>query len=254
MNKKVDRIYRDIAKLTTNQLDVIERIIEQFLSPFLQIERNPKSDIITNDVLRYFGDILKMHNCFSYEPFTKDKFEYALDRTLNSCRIKSQLAPPGNQGHDIEISGVKVSLKTQADKGIKEDIIHISKFMELGKGKWGNNLKDLKNLLSLFVKHMNDYERIFSLRCLKRGPDIWTYELVEIPKELLSEAETKGKLRMMHRSTQNPKPGYCDVYDSNKELKFQLYFDGGSERKLQIQKLRKDLCILHGYCSFRVLE
>ena len=249
MSERVNRICREIASLTTGQLEVIERVIKQFSSPYLRIERNDKSDIITEDVLLDIGDTLRIHHCFSYEPFTKDKFEYALERTLKACGINAEMAPPGNPGHDIEINGVKVSLKTQADRNISEEKLHISKFMELGKGDWSNKPKDLKNLLNLFLEHMTGYERIFSLRCLQRGPEIWTYELVEIPKELLLKASS-GKLRMMMDSSQMPKPGYCDVVDDNGELKFQLYFDGGSERKLQIKNLQKDLCVIHGTWSF----
>ena len=249
MKERIDRICRQISDLTTSQLEVVEKIIKQFSSPYLVLERNEISDIITNDVLLDIGDTLRIHHCFSYEPFTKDKFEYALERTLNNFGTTAYLAPTGNPGHDIEINGVKVSLKTQADKNIREEKLHISKFMELGKGIWSDDPKDLENLLGRFLGHMTGYDRIFSLRCLQRGPNIWKYELVEIPKALLSEARF-GTLRMMNNSSQMPKPGYCDVFDETGEIKFQLYFDGGSERKLQIKNLKKKLCIVHGTWSF----
>ena len=249
MNKRLTKICVDIANLSSGQLDVVERIIQQFSLPYITLELNSKSDIINNEILTDIGDTLRIHHCFSHEPFAKDKFEYALERTLNMNGVDAKLAPSGNRGHDIEIKKEKISLKTQADKNIRDHKLHISKFMELGKGTWSNKPKELKGLLGLFLNHMNDYQRIFSLRCLKQGPEIWTYELVEIPKELLVEAKN-GKLRMMQKSSQMPKPGYCDIYDNRKELKFQLYFDGGSERKLQIKNLRKDLCIVHAAWSF----
>jgi type II restriction enzyme len=152
-------------------------------------------------------------------------------------------------GHDIEINGIKVSLKTQADNSIKIDRLHISKFMELGKGKWGDDPNDLNTLLELYLNHMKGYERIFSLRCLSKKSNIWHYELVEIPKILLSEAKG-GVMRMMLESSQFPKPGYCDVLNDEGVIKFQLYFDGGSERKLQIKNLNKDYCIVHAEWRF----
>lgn len=154
-----------------------------------------------------------------------------------------------NRGHDMTIEDVPVSLKTQADKGIKEDEIYISKFMELGKGRWSASVSDLHGLRDQFLRHLDAYERIFTLRCLSKDPKRWRYELVEIPKALLQEARD-GELSICRDSIQRPKPGYCAVMDEDGKLKFQLYFDAGSERKLQIKHLRKDLCTVHAQWEF----
>jgi hypothetical protein len=199
--------------------------------------------------LHDFGDVLRIHHCFSKEALSKDRFEYALKKILNQCSKSAELAPKGNPGHDITIEGIPCSLKTQADAGIKEDRLHISKFMELGKGHWSARVKDLEGLRDQFFEHMTSYKRIFSLRCLSKDPKHWHYELVEIPKSLLEEAKG-GKLSIRSQSTQSPKPGYCDVTDTDGKLKYQLYFDGGTERKLQVKNLRKDLCIVHATWVF----
>ena len=154
-----------------------------------------------------------------------------------------------DRGHDITVQGVPCSLKTQADKGIREDEIYISKFMELGKGHWSASVSDLRGLRDQFMRHMDSYERVFSLRCLAKEPTHWRYELVEIPKAVLQEAST-GKFTVCRDSKQSPKPGYCDVKDADGDIKFQLYFDGGTERKLQIKHLRKDLCMVHAQWEF----
>ena len=96
---------------------------------------------------------------------------------------------------------------------------------------------------------MDAYERIFSLRYLSKDTTRWRYELVEIPKALLQEAAA-GKLSVCRDSKQSPKPGYCDVTDAAGNIKFQLYFDGGTERKLQVKHLRKDLCTVHAQWEF----
>jgi len=75
------------------------------------------------------------------------------------------------------------------------------------------------------------------------------YELVEIPKALPSEA-ANGKMEMAHGSTRMPKPGYCTVTTPTARTKFQLYFDGGTERKLQIRVIDKGLCVVHGTWTF----
>ena len=248
---RIEKILKNLKRLNSSQLLTVDRLTTQLLTPFVQIIRNDSSDIVTEEILWGLGDTLRMHHGLSKEAFSKDKFEYALERVLLDSGVNAQLARTGNPGNDIEIEGIKVSLKTQADGKIKRDFLWISKFMELGKGKWGNDPEDLNNLMTMFLNHMRDYERIFSLRCLNKGPRIWTYELVEIPLELLHEAKD-GRLEMKLNSKQSPKPGYCYVYDRNERLKFQLYFDGGGERKLQISKLRKDLCIVHASWSFEI--
>lgn len=96
---------------------------------------------------------------------------------------------------------------------------------------------------------MNAYDRILSLRTLSKSPNAWVYELVEIPKVLLLEATT-GELRMMTDSKQFPKPGYCYIRDELGEEKFQLYFDGGTERKLQVRRLLKQYCCVHARWQF----
>lgn len=79
------------------------------------------------------------------------------------------------------------------------------------------------------------------------------YELVEIPKVLLLEARS-GELRMMTDSKQFPKPGYCYVRDESGTEKFQIYFDGGSERKLQIRRLVKRYCRVHARWQFPAVD
>jgi type II restriction enzyme len=111
--------------------------------------------------------------------------------------------------------------------------------MELGKGAW-----QLPLLRDMFLEHMHSYERIFQFRCLMPGPTPYFYELVEIPKTLLAEGEN-AQLVVQTRSRQTPQPGYGNVIDRDGKLKFSLYFDGGTERKLQIKKIRKDLCVVH---------
>jgi type II restriction enzyme len=242
----VRQLVRAIPELTAGQLHWLQRVVAVFGA-----EHNfalNKSDLIDEVTLQNLGDAMRVHHSFSAEPFSKDKFEYVLVQVLNMSGHSASLAPKGNPGHDATIDNVKVSLKTQADKNIKENVLWISKFMELGKGQWGDDPKDLEALRNQFLTHMKNYQRILSLRALARAPR-WKYELVEIPKQVLAAA-ANGELKMMTDSAQFPKPGYCYVSKSNGDPMFELYFDAGSERKLQIKNLRKDLCRVHAVWEF----
>jgi type II restriction enzyme len=209
-----------------------------------------KADLFDETTLQNFGDAMRVHHAFSSEPFSKDKFEYVLVKVLKMSGHMASLAPKGNPGHDASADGIKLSLKTQADKSVKEGTIWISKFMELGKGNWSDNPSDLIGLREQFLAHMTAYDRILILRTLAKAP-IWKYELVEIPKNLLMKAKS-GELRMMSDSKQYPKPGYCYVRDEAGKTVFDLYFDGGSERKLQIKNLNKTSCSVHATWEFNI--
>lgn len=236
-----------IEELTETQFALLENVVRQLARP-CEFWRLPTSDIVTDCVLRDFGDTLRVHHGSSKGPFSKDKFEYALERILTNCGIQAELAARGNPGHDITIAETPVSLKTQSDKGIKDHVIWISKFMEMGKGDWVDE-SHLPGLRQRFFNHMRSYERIFTLRALKKVGQRWRYELVEIPKALLLES-ANGELVMKNDSGQTPKPASCYVRNELGATKFELYFDGGTERKLQIKGLDKRLCIVHATWSF----
>jgi type II restriction enzyme len=248
---RLETLAQSLPQLSDAQLQVIQSIVSQFSTPFRRIERRTDSNFIDERLLIDFGDVLRIHHCFSSEPFTKDKFEFALVRLCNIEGRTAQLATRGNRGHDITIDGTRFSLKTQADRNLRDHCIHISKFMELGRGHWEADIEDLKGLAAQFFAHMESYDRILSLRCLSRET-LWHYELVEIPKSLLLLAKG-GTYRVQTNSKQTPKPGYCDVHSPDGNLLFQLYFDGGTERKLQIKGLLKSECVVHADWQFNTI-
>lgn len=246
--QKVDRLLQRIPELTSGQIYWLDTVVAVFdCSHDFQIH---ESDLFDSETLANFGDALRIHHAFSVEPFSKDKFEYVLEQTLNMSGQQAKLATKGNRGHDITVNGTRVSLKTQADKNLKVDKLWISKFMELGKGQWSDDPEELNGLLAAFLQHMNGYDRILSLRTLQKGL-VWEYELVEIPKTLLEEARN-GRLEMKLNSKQLPKPGYCHVSDDTGSVKYQLYFDGGGERKLQVKNLLKKYCTVHATWQFSI--
>jgi len=233
-----------LIKLTGSQLEWVQGVIDQFQLP-CQYRRNSASDIITDEVLERVGDALRIHHAFSRQALSKDRFEFALERALKLCGIDADLATSRtNRGHDITVHGVPISLKTEAAGNIRRDSIHVSKWMELGRGEWRLDL-----LLQHFLDHMQGYDRIFTMRRLQPGPERYEYEFVEIPKALMLEA-ANAQLVMQEASRQTPKPGYGYVYDANGSLKYALYFDGGTERKLQIKSLQKSLCVVHASWEF----
>ncbi|MDA8428398.1 MAG: restriction endonuclease [Geobacteraceae bacterium] len=246
-NERIQRLIAAIPALSDYRLELVDRVVAVFSQPW-EVCRAPESDIISCGSLVDFGDILRLHHSFSREPFSKDKFEFALETVLKISGCAAQLAPRGTRGHDLAIAGQKFSLKTEAAKGILLNKLHISKFMELGGGQWGDNPDDLIGLRQQFLDNLAGINRILVLRALRKGAPDYLYELVEIPKNLL-EMATAGRFEMRMESRQYPKPGYCYVEENGKAL-FSLYFDGGGERKLQIKGLMKASCIVHATWCF----
>lgn len=238
-----------LPALSDYRLELVDKIVGVFAQP-KQFRAAKQSDIISQSVLADFKDVLRLHHGFSREPFSKDKFEYALESVLRANRVPAKLAPRGRRGYDIEIVGQRISLKTEAAAAIRPETIHISKFMELGGGHWGDKLEDLVGLRQQFLDNLANVERILILRALSKGTPDFKYELVEIPKALLAKA-IGGRLEMRFESSQFPKPGYCFA-EENGEAIFSLYFDGGGERKLQIKHLQKRLCLVHAEWQFQL--
>ena len=241
---EIKSLVERLRRLTPAQKDWINSAIHAF-GAARQFARAPDSDVITDAALASLGDRLLSHHAGSRQALSKDRFEFAFESALNTSGIPAQLVKSRtNRGHDITILGTPVSLKTEAAATIKDESIHISKWMELGRGEW-----KLPLLLDLFLEHLQNYDRIFTLRRLRDDLTKIRYELVEIPKALVLEA-ANCELEICTNSRQNPQPGYGYVKDASGHLKYSLYFDGGTERKLQIKHLRKSLCKVHATWVF----
>lgn len=251
MPSKLEKIEDRVATLSKGQLALLDTIIDTFKQP-VSAERFASSDVVSADFLIAFGDVLKLHHTMSDDYLDKHRFEAAMERVYKALGRNAFRPGRCNPGHDLTVDGVAWSLKTQGDNNIKRDFLHISKFMELGKGQWETEA-DLPGLRDRFLHHMTAYERIFQLRYFRQTPSAGIpahfYELVEIPKSLFQEA-ARGEFQMNHGSRQTPKPGYCTVKGDDGRVRFRLYFDGGTERKLQIKDLRKDLCQVHATWGF----
>lgn len=248
----VDPLAEKLTLLRPRQLRRVSNLVDALIEG-TDFWVNPDSDFANDDFAQEFGDQLRLHHNGSLIPLTKDKFEYALVDALNDTGHSAQKLPNGNPGEDVVVDGSPWSLKTQADRNIKRDLIHISKFMELGRGAWVTE-EDIAALRARMFAHMRAYDRIFTLRCLSTADvadvKIYDYELVEIPKALLQSSDGLP-IEIKTDSRQTPKPASCYVYDS-RGLAFELYFDGGTERKLQVRSLAKRNCTVHATWEVKI--
>ncbi|MFZ4470545.1 MAG: hypothetical protein ACOYOZ_14885 [Pirellula sp.] len=78
-HQRIERLIAAIPSLSDYRLELVDRIIGVFRTAS-RFSGSTDSQLITQQVLEDFGDILRVHHSFSREPFSKDKFEYALER------------------------------------------------------------------------------------------------------------------------------------------------------------------------------
>ena len=137
MTNRLREIERRVKTLSAGQLALLESIVDTFTQPITS-HRVPSSDVVSQEFLAAFGDILKLHHSLSDDYLDKYRFEAVMQRVYRALGRDAIRPSRCNPGHDLTVDGVKWSLKTQGDSQIKRDVLHISKFMELGKGKWEN--------------------------------------------------------------------------------------------------------------------
>jgi type II restriction enzyme len=97
--RKIQLLIERLYGLTDSPINWVEAIVSQFsvVHSYEIIDSN-LFDICMWDS---FGEALLIHHCMSKESFSKDKFEYVLERVANFCGNNSQIANRGNPGHDI---------------------------------------------------------------------------------------------------------------------------------------------------------
>lgn len=133
-----------LASLSPDQFAWVESLVTALGNP-LRASRNPTSDIFASDrLLGLFSLYLITHHTLSVQPFKQEKFEYALRQVMTAAGRSAALAASRtNPGRDITVDGSGWSLKTVADKSVRRERIDLTKWMELGKGTWTNQVSEL---------------------------------------------------------------------------------------------------------------
>ncbi|MCX8520352.1 MAG: hypothetical protein ORN28_02305, partial [Rhodoferax sp.] len=174
--KDIREITEALFRLTPAQQAWIKSVIRVF-GTSCEFIRSPDSDLVSDAVLAHLGDRLLSHHAGSRQALSKDRFEFSFESALNVSGIPAELVKSRtNRGHDMTVHDYRISLKTEAAANLRDEYIHVSKWMELGRGEW-----ELSHLRDLFLEHLQCYDRIFTLRRLKNEGVNVRYELVEIP-------------------------------------------------------------------------
>lgn len=247
-----DKFIAEFDKLSDHKKSLVVNAVSGLSQPRI-ITVNPESNLDPN-FFEAFGDRLMLYHAEYSKPVNKLKFEDLFEESMIDIGAESTPVLAGTPGYDKIINSCKFSLKTQADKDLKFELINILKYMELGNTRhWWDHPEDLHELVGIFINSLNLFHRLLSLRRLPSGGNKIKYHLVEVYKSLLWKA-INGRLYMNMNSKRCPKTGYCYVEEDGKKL-FQLYFQGGSEQCLRIQRIDISKCFIHATWEFEsILE
>src|SRR5262245_45705759 len=104
------RLLTSLQKLRPDQLERVDAFVRALIAPPACTFTG--SDFATEVFAHQFTDVLRLHHHGSSEPFTKDKFEYAMVAILKRMGRNAGLAPKGHPGHDVTVDAERWSLKT----------------------------------------------------------------------------------------------------------------------------------------------
>src|SRR4030067_1528837 len=99
--ERIQRVISILRELKEGQKALVEEVATLLARQYITIWHLPSSDFVDDCLLYTLGDLIRVHHAFSKGPFTKDKFEYALEKAKNLCGVRAELSNSGTPGHDI---------------------------------------------------------------------------------------------------------------------------------------------------------
>lgn len=235
-------IIQAIGRLSPVQQSIMLEVVDYLLRR-VHCTVNPTSDIVSASFQENIANRLLLHHATNEELFKKKSFEYAFKAASIADGKSAQIvANQTHPGADVIVDNVKFSLKTEASANISQTGITISKLME---ARWLRDCvsnKDYCNAAQVHVcNHLNGYDRILMLRAWTGKNTIATYELIEIPLDVLLAVKTVREADFGKR-TDNGTNSAIIRYKGT--AAFNLRFDGSVE-KVTISNLLKSACKFH---------
>jgi hypothetical protein len=236
------KLTQAIDFLDTYQIRLLHEMAEALRVPIV-VDVAADSDIVTEEFGKYFENILKVHHSLHEEKFNKKSFEYAFKAACMAAGRKAAINKDATDpGFDVEVDGVRFSLKTEAAQGISEERITISKLME---ARWIHECRSREDFAresrQRIGKHLHHYARIITLRAFDVPGGKVKYSMIEIPLDLLKKITA---LTASDFGEPTPQGGSSATVEDKGQKAFTLRLDG-SDQKVTIAGLRVDLCIRH---------
>ena len=239
----LSEVNRLAADMDENELGALVAVARSLSRP-VAVRYLVETDIMPPAAVEALAVQAKLHHASSSRALAKDACEEAILSAVLGSGLDARLARKNNPGHDMVIAGQLVSVKTQGDQTISDNLVKIHKRMEAGRGDWPTTVEGFEELKLQVADHLSRYDRIIMVRRLKR-PRGHRYEVLEVPIPLLLEAVTSPVV--ISRSTKGNTPyarePSASVFSTSAtgRKRFKMQFDGGGERKIAAS-VDKRLC------------
>ncbi|GAA2290552.1 hypothetical protein GCM10010415_72770 [Streptomyces atrovirens] len=238
----LERLVAQAHLLDDAQLEMLSEMAEALREP-CEVRVDPSSDLASDRFIDYFLNRLKIHHATSEEKFKKASFEYAFIAAarysgVSATKTRSQTF----QGADATVDGVRWSLKTEASAKISKSTIVVSKFSE---ARWIRDCETpgdfLRECVPRFLRHLDEYDRIATLRAFSVGRELVRYDLIEIPKGLLANVANLSEGDFTPRTKNG---GSSALVRDSRGIAFKVVLDGSVE-KITLSRLPVQRCWFH---------
>jgi hypothetical protein len=231
-----------LEKLSESQLELVMEIT-QALTKTVVCRADPTSDIAVPEFTENIKNRLLIHHATNEELLKKKPFEYAFKAACKAAGKYAEIIDSQtNPGADVIVDRIKFSLKSEASAKMNTGSVTISKLME---ARWIRECKTNEQFAQetreRVGKHLREYQRILMLRAsIVDGKGI-TYELVELPREILLKVEQVQASDFAVRTKNGSNS--ATIFHRGSEA-FTIRLDGSVE-KVTITRLPKLLCRHH---------
>ncbi|WP_392840205.1 hypothetical protein [Streptomyces sp. LN500] len=238
----LERLVAQAQFLDSAQLEMLGEMAEALQQP-CDVRVDPFSDLVNGAFSDYFLNRLKIHHATSEEKFKKASFEYAFIAAARYAGVyASKTKSQTFQGADAAVDGVRWSLKTEASAKISKTTIVVSKFSE---ARWIRDCETpsdfVRECVPRFLSHLDEYDRIATLRAFSVGRELVRYELIEIPKSLLMCVANLTEWDFTPRTRNG---GSSALVRDSGGIAFKLVLDGSVE-KVTLSRLPVQHCQSH---------
>ncbi len=154
-------------------------------------------------------------------------FESLVERAFLSAGCsRADIVPttPNSPWHDLSVSGIRLSIKSETGKATRPAKISITKLCTTETGEWS-----AAALVANTIAHVRRHDRMLMIRAIWRKSG-FDYQLLEIPIELLARLETAAFALVGKRAGQR---SFGANIIENDETIFRVHFDG-ADGKCQV--------------------
>lgn len=195
------------------------------------------SPFLSNRFEKEFRTTLLIHHYFLRAPLATNSFEAAFIRAARSGGHNIRKAPAGQRFWDVELDGLRISLKSTAAANLRVRSLHISKLCEAA---WIQDARSAthreENTKRLFAEYTATVHAIIQLRLFKKNA---FYEMVRIPTTVLAQVADVPRVKF------RPEGPSIGIPIGQDPPNFTLKLDR-SDAKITLANIDKRVCTVVG--------